>query len=72
MELQKKLMNFGGRQVVVYVKAEPDSESGVSKFMNLSKMTKAKLIALADERNVEVSSRMTKTQIIDALESADV
>ena len=43
-------------------KAEP--ESGV----DYSSMTKASLISLAEERSVEVSSRMTKAKIITALE----
>lgn len=66
MELQKKLMNFGGKQVIVFVKPEAEPE------VSLSDMTKSELIVLAEERNLEVSSRMTKAKIIEALEAADV
>jgi hypothetical protein len=34
-------------------------------------MTKAELISLAEDRSVEVSSRMTKAKIIEALEGED-
>jgi len=42
--------------------AEPESE------VDYSSMAKASLISLAEERSVEVSSRMTKAKIIMALE----
>ena len=64
MELQKKVINIKGRSIIVLTKPEPEA--------NLGGMTKAALIALAEERGLEVSSRMTKAKIIEALEAADV
>ncbi len=66
MELVKKLMDFNGRKVIVLTAPTLDAES------SLADKTKAELIALAESRNVEVSSRATKAKIIEALESADV
>jgi alpha-L-fucosidase len=66
MELEKKLMDFNGRKVVVLTAAAPKAAP------SLDDKTKAELIALAESRDVEVSSRMTKAKIIEALESADV
>lgn len=62
----KKIMKFGGRDVIVMVAPAPEPQEA------LEDKTKAELIALAEEREVEVSSRMTKAKIIEALESADV
>ena len=63
MELQKKMITLTGRSIVVFTKPEPESK------VDLASMTKAALIALAEESGLEVSSRMTKAKIIEALES---
>ena len=66
MELQKKLINVKGRSIVVFTKPELEPK------VDLASMTKAALIALAEKHDVEVSSRMTKAKIIEALEFANV
>ena len=63
MELQKKMINLNGRSIIVLTEPEPEPK------VDLASMTKAALIALAEESGLEVSSRMTKAKIIEALES---
>ncbi len=64
MELEKRLMDFNGHKVLVFTApAEVDN--------SLEGKTKAQLIALAEDRGIEVSSRMTKAKIIKAIQESD-
>jgi|TARA_A100001391_G_scaffold189502_1_gene161015 hypothetical protein len=58
-----------GRQVEVR-RLAPEPEATPEPEIDYAELTKKALIALAEERSVEVSSRMTKAQIIAALEGA--
>ena len=58
-----------GRQVEVR-RLAPEPEVAPEPEIDYAELTKKALIALAEERSVEVSSRMTKAQIIAALEGA--
>ena len=68
MELDKRLMDFNGRKVVVFTAPSGPTKQKVS----LEDHTKSELIALAEESGVDVGARPTKAKIIKALELADV
>jgi|TARA_R100001163_G_C5046938_1_gene184140 hypothetical protein len=53
------------RRLRVAEQPEPNADA------DYADMTKAELISLAEDRSVEVSSRMTKAKIIEALEGED-
>ena len=62
-------VEINGRQVKVRREA-PAPAPVAETEIDYSELTKKALIALAEERSVEVSSRMTKAKIIAALEGA--
>lgn len=67
MELEKRLMDFNGHRVLVFAPAQAAAPADDS----LQSKTKAQLIALAEERGVEVGPRATKAKIIKALQESD-
>jgi hypothetical protein len=60
-------VEINGRQVEVRREA-PEPVAAPEAEVDYSEMTKTALIALAEERSVTVTSRMTKAKIIAALE----
>ena len=64
-------IDVGGRQVAVRRIAPAAPAAPPAPPVDYSEMTKSALIALAEDRSVEVMSRMTKAKIIEALEGAD-
>ena len=60
-------VEINGRQVEVRREA-PEPVPASEPEIDYPELTKTALIALAEERSVEVSSRMTKAKIIAALE----
>tara|TARA_R110002110_G_scaffold206165_1_gene418361 strand:+ start:159 stop:365 length:207 start_codon:yes stop_codon:yes gene_type:complete len=68
MELDKRLMDFNGHQVIGFTAPSGPAKQAVS----LKDSTKSELIALAEERGVDVGARPTKAKIIKALEKSDV
>tara|TARA_R110000751_G_scaffold293130_1_gene400608 strand:- start:405 stop:602 length:198 start_codon:yes stop_codon:yes gene_type:complete len=64
MELRSRIMDFGGRSVFVLTDTSPDSAP------DLAHMSKSSLIGLAEERGIEVTTRMTKAALVEAIEGA--
>ena len=65
--LTKQLTVLGGAKVIVYTEAPV-----IATVIDTAGKTKAELLALADDMGLELSSRMTKAQIIEALEASCV